>query len=36
MELEVENLRLIGEVNKFKDTTIIELIFKRDIKEAAN
>ncbi|PMD65691.1 uncharacterized protein K444DRAFT_625237 [Hyaloscypha bicolor E] len=35
-ELEAENSRLMGEVNKLKDTTTAELIFKRDAKEAAN
>ncbi|KUJ09325.1 uncharacterized protein LY89DRAFT_724351 [Mollisia scopiformis] len=35
-ELEAENSRLIGEVNKLKDTAAAESTFKRDAEEAAN
>ncbi|PVH67769.1 hypothetical protein DL98DRAFT_600143 [Cadophora sp. DSE1049] len=35
-ELEAENSRLMGEVNKLKDIAVAESTFKRDAEEAAN
>jgi len=36
LKLEVENSRLIYEVNKLKDTAAAESTLKQDAKEAAN